>query len=57
MEPIIIQNFINGEFYPTEEYIDSVDPATLEVVSKGEFLVEIIYQRDNSSKVKSSRSR
>lgn len=57
MEPIIIQNFINGEFYPTEEYIDSVDPATLEVVSKGEFLVEIVYQRDNSSQVKSSRSR
>ena len=35
MEPIIIQNFINGEFFPTEEYIDSVDPATLELVSKG----------------------
>ncbi|CBY14098.1 unnamed protein product [Oikopleura dioica] len=34
MEPIVIQNFINGEFYPTEEYIDSVDPATLEIVSK-----------------------
>ncbi|CBY33202.1 unnamed protein product [Oikopleura dioica] len=34
MEPIVIQNYINGEFYPTEEYIDSVDPATLEIVSK-----------------------
>ena len=57
MEPIIIQNFINGEFYPTEEHIDSVDPATLEVVSKGELLVEIVYQPEYSSQVKSGRGR
>ena len=53
MEPIVIQNFINGEFYPTEEYIDSVDPATLEIVSKGEILIKIFNRRSHSSEVES----
>ena len=39
MEPIIIKNFINGEFFPTDEFIDSVDPATLEIVSKGKNII------------------
>ena len=56
MEPILIQNFINGEFYPTEEYIDSVDPATLEIVSKGAILVTIVISEGFSSEVESRRS-
>ena len=57
MEPIVIQNFINGEFYPTEEYIDSVDPATLDIVSKGANLVKIVISKGFSSTVESNRSR
>ncbi|XP_061181461.1 2-aminomuconic semialdehyde dehydrogenase-like [Saccostrea echinata] len=34
MEKVIVQNFVNGKFVPTEKYIDSFDPSTGEVWAK-----------------------
>ena len=29
------KNYINGEFYETENYLDAVDPSNLEVIGQG----------------------
>ena len=31
---IVVENFINGKFVPTDSYIDSFDPSTGEVWAK-----------------------
>ena len=29
------KNFINGEFFETENYLDAIDPSNLEVIGQG----------------------
>ena len=29
------KNYINGEFYETENYMDAIDPSNLEVIGQG----------------------
>ena len=31
MEKVVVANYINGKFVPTDQYIDSFDPSTGEV--------------------------
>lgn len=30
-----IKNYINGEFFETENYLDAIDPSNLDVIGKG----------------------
>ena len=34
MEKVVVANYINGKFVPTDQYIDSFDPSTGEVWAK-----------------------